>query len=212
VTGNAASANALTVRQFGAGNVFSASNAAGTVGLFVSATSNVGVGTTNPQNLLQVGTGTGAIGSAPSVVIFNGNLCTAQHGSFNFVLNDSTDVNVTKYLTFAITGSGGYQCSIDFVIDSFGYGDLVDRLVFRFTLDASCRSDGSGGGAMISPISTIGTGASGLTIVGATVSASTSQVRVSFLRTISLYSPWNFNVLYTFRGINGVACTGVSFA
>lgn len=54
VTGNAASANALTVRQFGTGNVFSVSNAAGTVGLFVSATSNVGVGTTNPGYTLDV--------------------------------------------------------------------------------------------------------------------------------------------------------------
>jgi hypothetical protein len=212
VTGNAVSSNALTVRQFGTGNVFSAQTTTGSTALFVGANGNVGVGTANPQNLLQLGTGVGTPGSVPSVVIFNGNMCTAQHGSFNFVLNDSTDVNVTKYLTFAITGSGGYQCSIDLVIESFGYGDIVDRLVFRFTLDASCRSDGSGGGATISPISTIGSGASGITIVGATVTASTSQVRVSFLRNTSLYAPWNFNALYTFRGINGVACTGVSFA
>jgi len=212
LSGNAASANALTVRQFGGGNVFSAQTTTGSTALFVGANGNVGVGTGNPQNLLQVGTGTGAFGSVPSVVFFNGNMCTAQHGSFAFSLNDSTDVNVTKYLTFAITGSGGYQCSIDLVIESYGYGDLIDRLVFRFTLDASCRSDGSGAGAMISPISTIGAGASGITIVGATVTASTSQVRVSFLRTITNYAPWNFNALYTFRGINGVACTGVSFA
>ena len=212
VFGNTASGNALSVQQLGAGNCMSVSNANGTVGLFVSSLGRVGVGTTNPGTQLQIGTGTGTPGTTPAATIFNGNLCTSQFGSVNFILNDSTDVNVTKYLTFAITGSAGYQCSIDIVIDSFGYGDVVDRGVFRFTVDASSRSDGSGAGATISPISVIGGGASTLAIVGATVSASTSQVRISFLRTTSLYAPWNYNAIYTFRGINGVACTGVSFA
>ena len=212
VLGNTTSGTALTVQQLGAGAVMNVATSTGSSALFVSSTGQVGVGTASPQNLLQLGTGVGTPGSVPSSLIFNGNMCTVQDGSFNFVLNDSTDVNVTKYLTFAITGSAGYQCSIDIVIESFGYGDIVDRLVFRFTLDASCRSDGSAAGATISPISTLGTGASGIAIVGATVTASTSQVRVSFLRTTSLYAAWNYNAMYTFRGINGVACTGVSFA
>ena len=54
VTGNAASANALTVRQFGTGNVFVTSNSGGTVGLFVNAQSNVGIGTTNPGYILDM--------------------------------------------------------------------------------------------------------------------------------------------------------------
>ncbi len=45
VTGNAVSANALTVRQFGTGNVFSAQTTTGATALFVGANGNVGIGT-----------------------------------------------------------------------------------------------------------------------------------------------------------------------
>ena len=55
VFGNTASGNALSVQQLGAGNVFVTSNASGRVALFVSATSNVGVGTTSPQYPLDIG-------------------------------------------------------------------------------------------------------------------------------------------------------------
>jgi hypothetical protein len=48
VTGNAVSANALTVRQFGTGNLFSAQTTSGSTALFVGANGNVGVGTTGP--------------------------------------------------------------------------------------------------------------------------------------------------------------------
>jgi hypothetical protein len=54
VTGNAASANALTVRQFGTGNVFSAQTTTGSTALFVGANGNVGIGTTNPQYPLDI--------------------------------------------------------------------------------------------------------------------------------------------------------------
>jgi hypothetical protein len=54
VTGNAVSSNALTVRQFGTGNVFSAQTTTGSTALFVGANGNVGVGTTGPQTALQV--------------------------------------------------------------------------------------------------------------------------------------------------------------
>jgi hypothetical protein len=54
VTGNAASANALTVRQFGTGNVFSAQTTTGATALFVGANGNVGIGTTNPNGPLEV--------------------------------------------------------------------------------------------------------------------------------------------------------------
>ena len=49
ISGNAASANALTVRQFGGGNVFSAQTTTGSTALFVGANGNVGIGTTNPS-------------------------------------------------------------------------------------------------------------------------------------------------------------------
>jgi hypothetical protein len=58
VTGNAVSSNALTVRQFGTGNVFSAQTTTGSTALFVGANGNVGVGTTSPQTALDVFTGT----------------------------------------------------------------------------------------------------------------------------------------------------------
>jgi hypothetical protein len=48
LSGNAASANALTVRQFGGGNVFSAQTTTGSTALFVGANGYVGVGTTGP--------------------------------------------------------------------------------------------------------------------------------------------------------------------
>ena len=55
VTGNAASANALTVRQFGGGNVFSVSNASGGSNVFfMNNLGYVGLGTTGPSALLHV--------------------------------------------------------------------------------------------------------------------------------------------------------------
>jgi hypothetical protein len=54
LSGNAASANALTVRQFGGGNVFSVSNASGSTAFFVGANGNVGVGTASPATVLSV--------------------------------------------------------------------------------------------------------------------------------------------------------------
>ncbi len=54
VYGNTSTGNALSVQQLGAGNVFVTSNASGTVGLFVNARSNVGIGTTNPLDTFQV--------------------------------------------------------------------------------------------------------------------------------------------------------------
>lgn len=64
VFGNTSSGNALSVQQLGAGSVFATSNASGTVGLFVNPRSNVGVGTTNPQQYFHVSSGT--IGGVPT--------------------------------------------------------------------------------------------------------------------------------------------------
>jgi len=70
VTGNAISANALTVRQFGTGNVFSASNASGTTALFVSSSGNVGIGTVSPATALDVYTGTMNAATVSSTTLY----------------------------------------------------------------------------------------------------------------------------------------------
>jgi hypothetical protein len=210
---NSASGNALSVQQLGAGNVVAFSNASGGSNVFVmNNLGQVGIGTTSPGTLLHVGTGTGTPGSVPITAIYNGSSTAAQFGSLTFSLNDTTDPNTTKYLTFAITGSAGYQCFIELTVTSFGYGDIIDRTLFRFTADASCRSDGSGSSVTLSPISVIGSGGSSTTIIGATNTASTSQIKISFLRNQALYGPYSYTAFYTFKGINNVACTGVSFA
>ena len=74
VYGNSASGNALSVQQLGAGPVFATSNANGTIGLFLNARSNVGIGITNPTQTFHVysaaagnptgGSGTGADSNA----------------------------------------------------------------------------------------------------------------------------------------------------
>jgi len=57
VTGNAASANALTVRQFGGGNVFSAQTTTGSTALFVGDGGLVGIGTADPKGPIHSYTG-----------------------------------------------------------------------------------------------------------------------------------------------------------
>ncbi len=54
VYGNTSTGNALSVQQLGAGNVFVTSNTNGSIGIFVNARSNVGIGTTNPSQLLDI--------------------------------------------------------------------------------------------------------------------------------------------------------------
>ena len=66
LTANAASANALTVRQFGGGNVFSAQTTTGSTALFVNAAGNVGINSSGPtasldiSGLFKVNGGTGS--------------------------------------------------------------------------------------------------------------------------------------------------------
>lgn len=57
VTGNAVSSNALTVRQFGTGNVFSAQTTTGSTALFVGDGGLVGIGTTDPKGPIHSYTG-----------------------------------------------------------------------------------------------------------------------------------------------------------
>lgn len=104
--GNTASGNALSVQQLGSGNVFVTSNVSGSIGLFVNARSNVGVGTTNPSQALQVignvqmGSGNGdyrqfILGGGNSSGYMYG--CFAKYGDgihlgYNFYNNNSTNV------------------------------------------------------------------------------------------------------------------------
>jgi hypothetical protein len=87
VTGNAVSSNALTVRQFGTGNVFSAQTTTGSTALFVGANGNVGVGTTGPVYQLSVATGLGAT-ATPTVQILD----TVGPKSLSVVTNASSGV------------------------------------------------------------------------------------------------------------------------
>jgi len=71
VYGNSSTGTALSVQQLGAGSVASFSNAAGSVGLFVAASSNVGINTTNPQfSLTSAGTICGPY-SIPLLACYN---------------------------------------------------------------------------------------------------------------------------------------------
>jgi hypothetical protein len=73
VTGNAASANALTVRQFGTGNVFSAQTSSGGSALFV--------GATNPSYTLDV-SGNGRINTGSSNIILGSGQGLGQGGFY----------------------------------------------------------------------------------------------------------------------------------
>ena len=82
LSGNAASANALTVRQFGGGNVFSAQTTTGSTALFVGANGNVGIGTTDPKGTFNVLSGnaglpdtTGSGSSNVAARIQSGSIC-----------------------------------------------------------------------------------------------------------------------------------------
>jgi len=93
VFGNTSTGTALSVQQLGAGSVASFSNATGTVGLFVSATSNVGVGTTNPGAQLQIG-GTNVTGNV------------LQIGNFTFQMVSYQGLFGTGTVTYTPVGNG----------------------------------------------------------------------------------------------------------
>ncbi len=124
VTGNAVSANALTVRQFGTGSVFSAQTTSGSTALFVGANSNVGIGTTDPGYVLQVkgatttGSETMAAFTRPGVasggtftgIQVGGAIGVGQAGAMGF-LNYGT--NSSNVFQMSINGSGGSAININ---------------------------------------------------------------------------------------------------
>jgi hypothetical protein len=103
--GNAVSSNALTVRQFGTGNVFSVSNAAGTVGLFVSATSNVGIGVTGPLAPLHLFVGD--VIPTGSGNMSNGFIVSSASGGVALNIGTKTNTDQYSWIQSAYTNNSG---------------------------------------------------------------------------------------------------------
>lgn len=140
VYGNTSSGNALSVQQLGAGNVFVTSNASGRVGLFVSATSNVGVGTTNPQTTLQV--------SGPANTA--GARATPYANAFVSVINDiiyGTTSQVGLEIGSGTRASGDNDRVYKYVFNAINnatFGAGVDFQILAIpTAPASYASDGT---------------------------------------------------------------------
>jgi hypothetical protein len=134
LSGNAASANALTVRQFGGGNVFSAQTTTGSTALFVGANGNVGVGTANPYGILHVDSGSAASNIATAQPMASGALIagaptggTGTAGEYSPLLQfrqrwfTTTDTVATGGISGRKdTGSGGYGGGLQFWYAPYG--------------------------------------------------------------------------------------------
>jgi len=125
VFGNTSSGTALSVQQLGAGAVASFSNAAGSVGLFVSSTSNVGINTTSAATNFQV-IGTNNIGGqrgAPSsntLVSFLNDLSYSSNQRVDFEIGSQGRQSgnfgsVYKYRVGTVNAGNG-QNGLDFYI------------------------------------------------------------------------------------------------
>lgn len=106
VTGNAVSSNALTVRQFGTGNVFSAQTTTGSTALFVGANGNVGVGTTSPTARLDV---IGRIRTTQDMIVDS----TAAGSNYS-VARITTGSDGNNYIQSAAAQSGGSSANLIF--------------------------------------------------------------------------------------------------
>jgi hypothetical protein len=110
VTGNTVDSNVVTIRQLGTGNVFSTSNASGQVGLFVSASSNVGIGTTNPSSYtLQV---IGTIGSTGDfTVYYSDDRLKTKTGTIENALEKVLSLEAFTYVPNDLARSFGFNDS-----------------------------------------------------------------------------------------------------
>jgi hypothetical protein len=114
VTGNAASANALTVRQFGGGNVFSAQTTTGSTALFVGANGNVGVGTASPSFGLDVYGTTSAAGTIRALTTSQGSGVAGSQlrlmeasDSYGFAFQN---INALRLGLLYYNGAAGVEC------------------------------------------------------------------------------------------------------
>ena len=155
---NSSTGNALSVQQLGAGNVFVTSNANGTIGLFVSATSNVGIGTTNPRTALDVYTGTMNTASVIASTAYN------TSGSGVYQVAGTTVVDASRNLTNIGTVSGT-TLTASTAYNTSGTG--VYQVTGTTVIDASRN---------LTNIGTVGSGAitSTSTVSGTTLTASTA--------------------------------------
>jgi hypothetical protein len=110
VTGNTIDSNVVTIRKLGTGNVFSTSNASGQVGLFVSASSNVGIGTSNPSSYtLQV---VGTIGSTGDfTVYYSDDRLKTKTGRIENALEKVLSLDAFTYVPNDIAKSFGFNDS-----------------------------------------------------------------------------------------------------
>jgi hypothetical protein len=134
IYGNTASGNALTVQQLGAGNVVAFSNASGSVGLFVSATSNVGINQTTPLTPLQI------TATASNSAVFIDNSITGGVAPYNTVRpsssgagaanchiwSDGNAVGTSDAGFLRIAAGGGSAGTTKSYIDLSGYSTVTD--------------------------------------------------------------------------------------
>jgi hypothetical protein len=116
----------------------------GNVATNTSILGNVGIGTTGPVYGLD-NKGSFSTGN---------NITTILNTNFYLAANDTTQ----HYINFNFS-SPGYTCAIDITISSYGYDDIVDLSVIKFTIGGSSNTAGTSGRTGITTITSFGGGA-----------------------------------------------------
>ena len=132
LSGNAASANALTVRQFGGGNVFSAQTTTGSTALFVSGSGNVGVGTTVTGSVLDVYTADAAYGIRHTT----GTIAIASYIASGSTTAPAQFGTTTNHKLGFYTNNGGPSVILD-TNGRLGINQASPQTLFHVTATAS---------------------------------------------------------------------------